>query len=178
MTQIATMFLHVEAFPEMVPFLEGTSLPGIFADFLGLSDSWVRSGGVVMGIFKASAVEQGIAGVMNSLFAAEAWANWGVAGVAVAPVLVGFLFSVSTCFLVKCRKSPAMMIIYIILFINFSQALLGGFVDYIYPLTAIVLVVVIGGVELLSNRGSILFRAGKPSHALLHKTIEEKSTEE
>ncbi len=177
MTQIATMFLHVDAFPEVHPFLEGASLPTLFADFLGITDSWVRSGGIVMNIYNQAAVSQGIAGVMNSIFAAEAWANWGVAGVAVAPVIVGGIYSACTCFVVKHRKTPAMMVIYLIFFINFTTALLGGFVDYLYPLMTVVFALVFYGLELIGNKGKLSFRPGGVSPVWLEQINQDVKTE-
>ncbi|MBR3844305.1 MAG: hypothetical protein IKM39_02230 [Clostridia bacterium] len=177
MTQIATLFLHVDAFPNVHPFLNGASLPTLFTDFLGMPDSWVRSGGIVMNIYNQTAVSQGIAGVMNSIFAAEAWANWGTTGVAIAPVIVGAIYSASTCFIVKAKKSPAMLVIYLILFINFTGALLGGFVDYLYPLMTIVFALIFYGLELIGNKGRIAFKPGGVSPVWLDCINQDVKTE-
>lgn len=178
MTQIATLFLHVDAFPNVHPFLQGTSLPTLFTDFLGITESWVRSGGIVMGIYNQAAVSQGIAGVMNSIFAAEAWANWGVTGVAIAPVIVGAIYSACTCLALKCRKTPAMMVIYLIFFINFTTALLGGFVDYLYPLMTIVFAIVFYVLEIIGNKGYLSFKPGGVSPVWLKEVSAEEKRED
>lgn len=178
MTQIATMFLHVDAFPNIHPFLDGASLPSLFADFLGIGESWIRSGSVVMNVYNQSAVSQGIAGVMNSIFTAEAWANWGWGGVLVSPLVVGFVYSVSTCFVIKRQKTPAMMMIYLVCFMNFTNSLLGGFVDYLYPLMTLVFAVAFYCLEVIGNKGKITFHSGGASPVWLDKLNSEGKTEE
>ena len=91
--QVVGMFLHVQLFPKYTPYLEGASLPTFIATLLGSSRSWIRSGRVVMEAFNPAGIAAGTAGVINSLFQAEAYANWGIPGVILAPVLVAFCLS-------------------------------------------------------------------------------------
>ena len=155
MTQVATLFLHVKAFPEMTPFLRGASLPGILARVFGIDQSWVRSGRIVMEIFNPGGVKAGVAGVMNTLFIGEAYANWGVPGVVLAPIVVAFSLSLSLAILLRFQKSPVSITLYIALFITFTGALQGGFVDFLYNFTAIFVIIAFLALAFFVNHGSI-----------------------
>lgn len=154
-TQIATLFLHVQAFPELHPYLNGASLPTIYSKLFGLESSWIRSGRVVMEVFNPSGVANGTAGVMNSIFVGEAYANWGMVGVVIAPIFVGFLFSFVTCFFLKQKKTPLTIVTYLIIFMNYTQVLLGGFVDYLYSSVLLFMLFLVLGVSICKNRGKI-----------------------
>ncbi len=160
-SQVATLFLHIRAFPLLSPYLEGASMSRLWGEILGLSSSGIRSGRVVMELFNPAAVENGTAGVMNTFFVGESYANWGILGVLLAPIYVGFLYSLVTCYFLKQKKTPLVIGIYLIVFINFSQTLLGGFVDYLYPLPIAIMAVLIFGISILKNRGKIKFMVRK-----------------
>lgn len=160
-TQAATLFLHIQAFPALSPYLEGISMSRLWGKVLGLSSSGIRSGRVVMELFNPAGVRNGTAGVMNTFFIGEAYANWGIAGTLLAPVYVGFLYSLVTCWFLKQRKTPLVIGMYLIVFVNFSQILLGGFVDYLYPLPVAIMAALILGISILKNRGKMKFMVSK-----------------
>lgn len=155
LTQIATLFLHIQVFPDINPYLAGSSLPTLYAKVLGLESGWIRSGRVVMEIIKPEAVVNGTAGVMNTVFIGEAYANWGILGVLLAPVLIGFLYSFVICIFLKHKKTPLWIIGYLIIFMNFSQMFIGGFVDYLYPLQIVLMLCVLFGISIVKNRGKM-----------------------
>jgi hypothetical protein len=80
--------------------------------------------------FNPRGVEDGQGGVMNSIFIAEAWANFGVIGVLVSPFWVGFLIQSLYLFFLRKPKNP----VYLAFFVSFSigGSVTGGFNDYIY----------------------------------------------
>ncbi len=82
----------------------------------------------------------GIAGVVNSLFIGEAWANFGIYGVLIAPLYVGFLIQSLYLFFLKSKKTPFLLA----LFVSFSikGAITGGFNDYFYNVNFIFLLFV------------------------------------
>lgn len=157
MTQIATLFLHVQAFPNISPYLNGTSLPSIYAILFDLNDSWRRSGSVIMKIFAPSSVANGTAGVMNTFFIGEAYANWGIVGVILAPIYIAFLYSLVNSMFLKLRKTPLSIICYLVVFISFSQSIIGGFIDYLYPLQIIIMVTLILVMSIAKNGGKLRF---------------------
>lgn len=160
-SQVATLFLHIQAFPTLSPYLEGASMPRIWGEILGLRSSGVRSGRVVMELFNPAGVANGTAGVMNTFFIGEAYANWGIFGILLAPIYVGFLYSFVTYYFLKQKKTPLAIGTYLIVFVNFSQILLGGFVDYLYPLPIIIMLTLVLVISILKNRGKIKFMVSK-----------------
>ncbi|KMT22615.1 hypothetical protein CLCY_9c00460 [Clostridium cylindrosporum DSM 605] len=131
-TQVGTLFLHVDLFPQHLPFLEGRSFsPTILSIF---TDGWghFRSGFVAMHFYAPEKVYQGIAGVMNTLFVGEAYANFGMKGAILSIVYVGFVLKSVLLLLVKTKKTPINIIIYIILTTLLVNATQGGFTDFVY----------------------------------------------
>lgn len=158
MTQVGTLFLHIQSFPKYIPFLHGKSLPSFITFFLGIDESWVRSGRKVMEIYNPAGVKNNIAGVMNTIFVGEAYANWGIVGVIISPILVGIVFSSAYTFLLKQKKTPLLLVVYIELFISFTTALQGGFMDFIYNSSVLVLLSIFTFISVVSKNGKITIR--------------------
>lgn len=148
-SQIGTLFLHIETFPNLNDFLYGASFPRSMGLLLGGDDWGIRSGRVVMEIFGAAGVAEGIAGVMNTLYIGEAWANYGLFGLIIGPVVVGIVVSVTSTFILKLRKDPVNIVLYIMLVTHFLQAIVGGFVDYIYSPSLIFDVIILMSMKLI-----------------------------
>lgn len=155
MTQIATLFLHVQAFPKEVPYLNGASLPTKLARLIGSSNSWVRSGREVMKLYNPSGIKAGTAGVMNTLFVGEAYANWGIWGLMVAPFIVAVTFSLSFLTILKFKKTPLTLVLYLALFQSFTGGLQGGFVDFLYNAGVFLIIGIAYSFYILLNRGKI-----------------------
>lgn len=151
MTQIATLFLHVQAFPNQIPYLEGASLPTILATLMGKDQSWIRSGRVVMEIYNPTGIENGTAGVMNTIFVGEAYANWGWMGVFIAPVIVSAIIAFIFNYTLKSEKTPVNIIMYLSLFQIFVGCLQGGFIDFLYNASVIVVIMVLKGIQILGK---------------------------
>ncbi|MEF9934224.1 MAG: O-antigen polymerase [Clostridium sp.] len=131
-TQVGTLFLHVDLFPQYIPFLEGRSFsPSILSLF---TDGWehFRSGLVTMHFYAPEKVVEGIAGVMNTLFVGEAYANFGMKGALLSIVYVGFVIKSVLLLLIKTKKTPINITIYIILTTLLVNATQGGFTDFVY----------------------------------------------
>lgn len=158
MTQVATLFLHVQTFPDHIDYLRGASFPTALATLIGSPRSWVRSGGLVMGLYNSAGVRAGTAGVMNALFVGEAYANWGMTGVFVSPFVVALPFSLAFALLLRNRKTPASITFYLAMFISFTNSLQGGFIDYIYNASIIVVGILFLGLDLIGNGGKLVFR--------------------
>lgn len=154
-TQIATCYLHVEAFPLRHVFLNGASFPKSISWFLGKAEYGIRSGRVVMEIYNPSGVANGTAGVMNSLYIAEAYANFGKIGVIIAPFVVSFFITVIPCFILKQKKTPLHMALYVIVASMYATCLVGGYVDFIYNVSMAFIVLVFIVLEAIANGGKI-----------------------
>lgn len=157
-TQPATLFLHVQSFPKYHKFLNGASLPTAVSWIVGSNQSWERSGKIVMQLYNKAGVLSGEAGVMNAFFAGEAYANWGIWGVILAPLFVALPLALSFFILLKLPKTPYAITLYIAMYIIFTVPIHGGFVDYIYSFNAIMLLFVSLIINTLINKGVIRFR--------------------
>ena len=154
-SQIAGLFKHVEIFPSRHSYLNGASFPKSLALLIGAKEYGQRSGRIVMSILYPSSVADNTSGVMNTLFAAEAYANYGIIGVVLAPIVVAFCISVLPNFVLKQRKTPMNMTIYVLFAYTYTNCLIGGFVDYLYNPVLIVLLFMFLIIKCFINSGII-----------------------
>ena len=155
LTQIATCYLHFQAFPNIHSYLNGASFPTAISWIFNTDQSWIRSGRVVMEIFNNSGVKEGTAGVMNSIYLAEAYANFGIIGILISPWLVAFIMSIVSNFILKQRKTPMNIVLYLIVTYTFSNLLIGGFVDFFYNIGLVFSFILIIGIDLIYRKGKI-----------------------
>jgi oligosaccharide repeat unit polymerase len=130
--QITSLFYHFRIFPEEHPLLRGASLPALLLKLLGSDQVHKTSARLVMEIVNPTGVASGQAGVMNTLFVGEAFANWGWLGVALAPFWVGFVIQVIYVFCLRTRKTPLLVGIFAFLSYQIPSMVTGGFVGFLY----------------------------------------------
>jgi len=104
--QIESNFLQFENFPDPVPFIGFKSIfsEGM-SDMLGLPFS-EPSSRLMMEEFDPTGIAAGVAGVRNSLFISEAYANWGYLGAILSPLYVGFMVQTVFTLLLYSKKTP------------------------------------------------------------------------
>lgn len=129
LSQSAGTYMAFEHFPKTNDFIGLASISGFMNNILGVqgSDTAAR---ILMTIFRPLRVEDGTAGVMNSLFIAEAWANFGFIGVIIAPLYVGFLVQLLFLFFLKSRKTPIMLGLFA--YLSYKLPITGGVNAFIY----------------------------------------------
>lgn len=135
-TQIATLFLHMEAFPLQHPFLNGSSFNG-WMSFVFPAAANIRSGRVVMTIYNPQGIETNTAGVMNTIFIGEAYANFGTVGIIIAPIIFGIIIGFFAYLLPGLKKSPFSILLYVQLTLQFITIVEGGFVDIFYSASVV-----------------------------------------
>ncbi len=167
-TQIATLFLHVDAFPMKSPFLNGASFNG-WMSFLIPNAANIRSGRVVMSIYNAQGVETNTAGVMNTLFVGEAYANYGIIGVIIAPIVFGIVIGFFAYMLPALKKRPTSILLYVQLTLQFTLIIEGGFVDIFYSASTIFLVLVTIMLYLFSSRTTAVAETALAEESLKRK---------
>lgn len=128
-TQSSGLYLTVDTFPSHHDFLGFASISETFSNAFGLDHSQ-RSARIIMENYRPDAVRNGIAGVMNSLFVAEAYANFALAGVIISPFYVGMIIQSFYLLLMKLKKSPVVMAI--LVYYSLRSVINGGINDYIY----------------------------------------------
>jgi hypothetical protein len=138
-SQIAPLALHLDTFPERVGFLQGASFPQWMVGPFGLEH--VRSARIVMEIYNPTRVAAGEAGVMNTLFLGEAWANFGWVGLLIAPIIVGVVVQSLHYVLLRLPKSP--VFVGAMAYITLRIPITGGFVDFLWNLGWLFLTVIL-----------------------------------
>ena len=160
MTAVAGVPLHFMIFPSMHPFLQGASFPGWLAGPL-FGVEHARSARVVMEIVNPTAVESGTAGVINTLFIAEAWANFGWIGLVMAPFLVGFVIQTIYNTLLTLPKTPVFVAAMGFFMVN--TVVTGGFVDFIWNVAWMMIFLLIL-LSILSRRFLLLLSPRQKTH--------------
>lgn len=140
MVPSAGLAFTFDIFPDTIDFLHGASFPGWMVEPFGLDHQ--RSARLVMEkVDPTGGVAQGTAGVINSLFVAEAWANFGLFGALISPLVVGFVIQLLYNFILSLRKTPISIALFVF-FLFDSYTILGGFVDFIWNVGWVVILVV------------------------------------
>lgn len=146
LTQAAGTYFAFEHFPSSSPFIGFASFSSFISDILGLPQS-ERAARIMMTIFHPSSVEAGLAGVMNSLFIAEAWANFGLMGVVISPIYVGFIVQLLFLFFLKSRKTPIMLGLFT--YFSCSLPITGGINDFVYNAGIIITIAIFATVYII-----------------------------
>lgn len=178
-TQVATFFLHVQLFPKNHPFLNGSSFPSAVSWIFDTTESGIRSGRVVMENYNRAAVLSGTAGVMNSMYVAEAYANFGWIGVIISPIIVAFFTAVVPNIILYQEKDPLNISLYVFVVSVYSSAIVGGFTDFIYNALLIIIVFLFVVIRTVLNNGKIKLRL-RPDYNyethIMNELLERKGT--
>ncbi|KPB05662.1 O-antigen polymerase [Bacillus sp. CHD6a] len=130
LSQIAPFFLHLELFGNQVDFLNGRSLPNILLQFYDLEH--VRSARLVMEQYFPDKVQEGTAGVLNTVFAGEAYANFGYWGILFGAIYLGAFIQVMYIFFLRMPKNPVFISLFAFFTVNIPRVVVGGFMDFIF----------------------------------------------
>ena len=171
MTAVAGVPLHFMIFPSMHPFLQGASFPGWLAGPL-FGVEHARSARVVMEIVNPTAVESGTAGVINTLFIAEAWANFGWIGLVMAPFLVGFVIQTIYNTLLTLPKAPVFVAAMGFFMVN--TVVTGGFVDFIWNVAWMMIFLLIL-LSILSRRFLLSLSPRQKTHLQASSSVSDDS---
>lgn len=140
-TQSAGLYLTIDSFPNFHGFLGFNSFSNLLSILMG-EQHLERSARLLQDIYNHSSFLDGSAGVMNSLFVAEAYANFGILGVFLSPIYVGFVIQNFYIILLKLKKTP--LFIAIFTYFSLRSIVNGGFNDFIYnPLMSILIIITI-----------------------------------
>lgn len=149
-TQIGTLFLHVDAFPSKHAYLMGASFYKWFR-FILPNANFLRSGRVVMETYNPSGIANGTAGVMNTIFVGEAYANFGIPGVIIAPIIFGFVFAFMNNMIQNMNRRPEIILLYVQFTMSFTNTVEGGFIDIFYNASYVFIVLIIFMLVTMAN---------------------------
>lgn len=132
-TEVGTLSYHFDLFPEVFDYLHGRSFSPTILSLLGIArDSHMRSAKLVMLFYGSEKVYDGIAGVMNTLFIGEAYANFGYIGVFIGIIWVAFIITLFMWLTMKMKKTPSSITMLAIITVRIGAILESGFCDFIY----------------------------------------------
>lgn len=127
--QSSGLYMMFDIFPHDYPYIGLGSLSELLSsvfDFQYID----RAARTTMMVFDPIGIQDGTAGVMNTIYIGEAWANFGIIGLLLSPIWVGFLIQSLYIYFLRSPKSP----VHLAFFVSFSTggAITGGFNEYIY----------------------------------------------
>ena len=132
-TEVGTLAYCFDMFPNIFPFLGGRSFTPTILKLIGMDSSkHLRSAELTMAFYGSERVYDGTAGVMNTLFIGEAYANWGMLGAVLSIVWVALVISLLFCLILKMRKTPGTIAFLAVVTMRIGSMLEGGFCDFVY----------------------------------------------
>lgn len=158
LSQAAGTYFSFDLFPSNIDHIGLNSISRYISGVFGVEYS-ERSARLIMEHINPKAVSAGVAGVINSLFIGEAWANFGFMGVLIAPFYVGMVIQIQFYAILKLPKTPVLLGLYI--FLLMKNPVTGGFNDYFYNMGMFIvififlLIVSSGKILKLIKRGSL-----------------------
>ena len=124
LSQAFGTYLAFDLYPIAYDHIGFSSLTDIFGH------SRERMAREIMLSANAQGILDGTAGVINTLFVAEAWANFGIIGVTLSVIWVGIVVQVIYSTLIYSKKTPVILAIYG--YLTYKLPITGGFNDFIY----------------------------------------------
>ncbi|GKW13270.1 polymerase [Pectobacterium carotovorum subsp. carotovorum] len=138
--QISGLPMMLDIFPNVHDHIGFASMSQALSELLG--HGYVeRSARIAMEYFNPRGVAEGTAGVMNTLFIGEAWANFGIVGVFISPIWVGFLIQTLYILFLRFDKNPLTLAFFA--YSSVSGAVTGGFNDYVYGASFLIVMMLI-----------------------------------
>nr|WP_255724742.1 oligosaccharide repeat unit polymerase [Shimazuella soli] len=141
LTQIAPMYIFVDRFGEVYPFLHIYGLPDSILQLYHVDQ--MRSARVIMMDLFPEKVQEGTAGVLNTLYVGEAYATYGVWGVILGTVYLGVFVQVLYVLFVRLPKHPVFLSLFVFFIVNIPRAMVGGFSDLVINPVWIVLFTIV-----------------------------------
>jgi oligosaccharide repeat unit polymerase len=137
LTQIAPMYLYIDRYGKIYPYLGTKILPDSILKLYGITEK--RSSRVLMEEMFPEKVMAGTAGVLNTLYVGEAYAGFGIAGVIHGTILLGIFIQFLYMVFIRLPKHPVFISLFVYFTINIPRAVVGGFTDILFnPLWIIV----------------------------------------
>lgn len=141
LTQIAPMYVFVDRFGEVYPFLHLYGLPDAILQLYDIDQ--MRSARVIMMDLFPEKVQEGTAGVLNTLYVGESFAIYGVWGVILGTIIVGVFVQVLYILFVRLPKHPVFISLFVFFTINIPRAMVGGIRDLVLNPVWIVLFAIV-----------------------------------
>lgn len=142
-------YLSLNTFPMHYDFLGFSSVSRTLSSFLGIEHS-ERSARLLQYVYNAVGVRNGTAGVINSYYLGEAWANFGYYGLIIGPFYVSSVSYLFYRILISLKNN--LFLTSVISAYTFQSLLMGGFNDFYFNLLAYLLIFVLLMRKILLNQ--------------------------
>jgi oligosaccharide repeat unit polymerase len=143
LSQIAPSFLHFDFYGHSLPFLHGRSFPSLLTGLFDVES--VRSAREVMLRAFPERISEGTAGVLNTLFVGEAYANFGYLGVIIGTIYVGIYLQIIYIIFIRLPKNPILICLFVYFTVNIPRTIVGGFVDFLFNPIWLFIIILFGG---------------------------------
>jgi hypothetical protein len=129
-SQSVAIFHGFEFFPDLHPHLGYLSISNLLSK---LSDSGevIFYGRKLFELYNPYSVEFGTAGYIVGNFISEAWIRFGVWGLVLSPLYVGFFIQAINIFIFNSPKNPVYLAIYVYFMVKLPVT--GEFAQFLYP---------------------------------------------
>lgn len=152
-SQVGALSYNFDAFPSEFPYLMGRSFAPTILKLIGIDpELHLRSARLIMEFYFPWNVYDGVAGVMNSFYIGEAYANYGWVGAAFSVVWTAFVLSGLYALTLKMRKTPVTLVFAAYFGVFAPLTTQGGFMDFVYNSSWLITA---AGLLLLEYGGSI-----------------------
>jgi hypothetical protein len=131
LTQNFGFYAALTIFPNLHPHLYFSSTGKVIHDIFNIEFS-EDYGRIMMNFTNYEGVIQGQAGHVTTIFMGEAWANFGIIGVLLAPLWVGFFVQFVNIFFLKRLKTIFLISVYTLFSITFAYS--RDFISFYYLL--------------------------------------------
>lgn len=131
----SAVFLVYEYFPQQHDFIGWAGASNWLANLVG--EELKSTGRILFEIYNPKAVEAGTAGFLDSLFVAGAWSFFGLVGVLLSPLWVGFFIQSIHLFMLRLPKNSIFLALYIYQIFHWSVA--SGFAALLNPISLFVI---------------------------------------
>lgn len=151
LSQSAGVYLSFDLFPFHVGHIGFSSLSNILSTLFDGEHS-VRSAEILSANYNTQKYLNQSTGVINSLFIAEAWANFGLFGVIITPIYVGMLIQFLYLFFLKMPKTPLFM--GLLVSFSYQGGINGGVNGYIYSVRPILTLLIFLTIYVIGHMAS------------------------
>jgi len=128
--QLVSLYQCLKIFPDLFPFLGFASTGRLIHLALGLP--YLPDYGIIVRAFtNPMATLAGKSGHATTFFMGEAWSNFGIVGVIIAPLWVGFVIQIFNILFLKVKKTPLNISLYV--FLTLSFPILSNLKGFYYP---------------------------------------------
>ncbi len=147
--------LSLELFPDVITeptYYSG--IPHFILDYFGIDN--IESARRLMMYINPEGVKNGTANLFSGYYLAEAWANYGYAGLLLSPIIVGAIIQFVHIYLLKHLKSPLLIAFYS--YITIKWLLTTGVVNFVFLKIILYPFILYLLIKYLFDKGNIFYR--------------------